>query len=95
LADAILVSGPMAGEEPPLESILEAKQAVPDVPVFLNTGARDDNIEKVLAVADGVIVGSSLKQHGYTWNRVDPERVAAFMGRVRSARARAETNADG
>jgi membrane complex biogenesis BtpA family protein len=95
LADAILVSGPMAGEEPPLGSICEAKQAVPDVPVLLNTGARVDNVEEVLAVADGVIVGSSLKKDGYTWNRVDPQRVAAFMDRVRSARAGVETKADG
>ena len=39
LADAILVSGPMAGAEPSLDAIIEVKAAVGDqVPVFANTG---------------------------------------------------------
>lgn len=87
LADAILVSGPMAGREPPIEILREVKGLLPDFPVFLNTGARKENVAEFLEVADGVIVGSSLKEDGYTWNRVDPDRVAAFMQRVREVRA--------
>ena len=30
-----------------------------------------------------VIVGSDLKQDGYTWNAVDPTRVTAFMAAAR------------
>jgi len=86
LADAILVSGPMAGQEPPIQIIQEVKQLLPDFPVFLNTGARVDNVAEFLQVADGVIVGSSLKEDGYTWNKVDPDRVRAFMQRVNQAR---------
>jgi membrane complex biogenesis BtpA family protein len=82
LADVILVSGPMAGQLPPIELIEEIKEAVPDFPVFLNTGAREDNIAEFLEVADGVIVGTSLKKAGYTWNKVDPDRVRTFMARV-------------
>jgi membrane complex biogenesis BtpA family protein len=86
VVDAILVSGAMAGAEPDLEQLREAKAAVGDVPVLLNTGARVDNIARFLAVADGVIVGSSLKEDGHTWNPVDPRRVAAFMAEVRRVR---------
>jgi hypothetical protein len=87
LVDAILISGPMAGAGPDLESLQEAKQAVGDqVPVLLNTGARAETIARFLSVADGVIVGSSLKVDGHTWNPVDPRRVAAFMAEVRRAR---------
>lgn len=86
LADVILVSGPMAGEEPSIEFIMEVKEAIPDFPVFLNTGAREDNIEEYIQIADGVIVGSSLKENGYTWNKVDPKRVRRFMDRVNAAR---------
>jgi membrane complex biogenesis BtpA family protein len=90
LVDAILIAGPMAGAEPDLAAIAEAKLAVGDqVPVLMNTGAREDNIGRFLEVADGVIVGSSLKVDGHTWNPVDPDRVAAFMARVREARAAA------
>jgi membrane complex biogenesis BtpA family protein len=80
LADAILVSGPMAGAEPDLDALREAKEAVGDeVPVLVNTGAKSTNIAEFLTVADGAIVGSDLKRDGYTWNPVDPERVRRFM----------------
>ncbi|HMN28460.1 MAG TPA: BtpA/SgcQ family protein [Caldilineaceae bacterium] len=89
LVDAILISGAMAGAEPDLSWLREAKDAVGDAaPVLLNTGARADNIAQFLAVADGVIVGSALKVDGYTWNPVDPARVRAFMDAVRTARGR-------
>jgi uncharacterized protein len=87
LVDALLIAGPMAGAPPDLSLIAEAKDAVGDrVPVLLNTGARAENIGRFLEVADGVIVGSSLKVDSHTWNPVDPARAAAFMDRVRAAR---------
>ena len=49
-------------------------------------------MRKTLAVADGVIVGTGLKQDGYTWNPVDAERVHRFMDEVRAARALSEAN---
>jgi hypothetical protein len=87
LVDAILIAGPMAGAEPDLEQLREAKRAVGEnVPVLLNTGAKAENIARFLSVADGVIVGSSLKVDGYTWNPVDPKRVEAFMAEVQRVR---------
>lgn len=89
LVDAILIAGPMAGAEPDYSLVAEAKEAVGDaVPVFLNTGAKVSNIAQYLRVADGVIVGSSLKVDGYTWNPVEPERVKAFMAEVRRVRSK-------
>jgi membrane complex biogenesis BtpA family protein len=86
LADVILVSGMMAGEEPDVSQIKEAKDAVGDsAPVFLNTGAKINNIAKFFKVADGVIVGSTLKVDGYTWNAVDPKRVKEFVAAARNA----------
>jgi len=88
LADAILVSGPMAGSEPDISWLREAKEGVGEaVPVLLNTGAKAENIRKFLTVADGCIVGSNLKVDGYTWNPVDEERVRAFVGIVKEVRA--------
>ena len=87
LPDVILISGSMAGAEPDLSTLREAKEAIEnDTPVFLNTGAKAGNITKFLEVADGVIVGSSLKVDGYTWNPVEPARVKTFMQAVREAR---------
>jgi uncharacterized protein len=80
LADAILVSGPMAGASPDLGTVRAVKQATPpEVPVLLNTGARGDSIAQFLAVTDGCIVGSDLKQDGVTWNPVDPVRANQFV----------------
>src|SRR5919106_1769381 len=80
LADAILVSGPMAGAEPDLDALREAKEAVgDDVPVLVNTGAKSSNIAAFLEVADGAIVGSDLKREGHTWNPVDRDRVERFL----------------
>lgn len=87
LVDAILIAGPMAGAEPDIQAVREAKEAMDDdIPVILNTGARLDNIRQFLSVADGVIVGSSLKVDGYTWNPVEPSRVKAFMEAVNETR---------
>lgn len=90
LVDAILIAGPMAGAEPDISALEEAKTAVgAEVPVLLNTGAKPNNIEAFLKVADGVIVGSSLKVDGHTWNPVDPQRAKTFMEAVGRARATA------
>jgi membrane complex biogenesis BtpA family protein len=87
LVDAILIAGPMAGAEPDMALVREAKEAIGDrAPVLVNTGANAGNVEGFLSVADGVIVGSSLKRDGYTWNPVDPARVKAFMAAARRAR---------
>jgi hypothetical protein len=77
----------MAGVGPDVSWVKEAKDAVGDtVPVLLNTGAKAENIKEFLKIADGAIVGSSLKVDGKTWNPVDPQRVKAFMKQVKEAR---------
>jgi membrane complex biogenesis BtpA family protein len=80
--DALLVSGPVAGEEFSADDVIEAKTTSGNVPVFANTGVRIENIEKTLQVSDGVIIGSSLKFDGKTFNPIDPNRVKQFMEKV-------------
>lgn len=80
LADGVLVSGPMAGAGPEVSTLREVREAVPEeVPVLLNTGARAETIADLLTIADGCIVGSSLKVDGHTWNPVDPDRARRFV----------------
>ena len=84
IPDAILISGPMAGTEPDLALLEEAKDAVGDeAPVLVNTGAKATNIASFLSVADGAIVGSDLKIDGHTWNPVDPARAGKFVEAAR------------
>lgn len=82
LADVVLVSGPMTGEAVELSNLKEAKQAVPNTPVFANTGVNIDNVEEILSIGDGAIVGTHLKVDGNTWNAVDGTRVKRFMQKV-------------
>jgi hypothetical protein len=82
LADVILVSGPMTGEAVEMSNLQQAKKAVGAVPVFANTGVNIENVETVLSIADGAIVGTHFKEGGDTWNPVDPNRVKRFMDRV-------------
>jgi hypothetical protein len=84
LADAILVSGPMASAELDMDALREVAEAVNgEVPVIANTGVKSTTVASYLEVADGIIVGSDLKADGYTWNAVDPARVRAFMKAAR------------
>jgi membrane complex biogenesis BtpA family protein len=82
LADAICVSGPMTGQAVEASTLQEVKSAVEDVPVIANTGVSVDNVEGILTIADAVIIGTSLKFEGNTWNPVDPDRVRRFMDTV-------------
>ncbi len=89
-ADALLISGQMAGASANPAFIREAKEAAPTVPVLANTGVSEANIDTLLSVADGAIVGTSFKLDGYIWNPVDPERAQRLMEKARAIRARSE-----
>lgn len=86
LADAILVSGPITGQPADQSDLRNVKRALPDTPVFANTGVTIDTIGDVFAVADGAIVGSHFKYDGNTWNAVDGDRAKRFMDKVASLR---------
>jgi membrane complex biogenesis BtpA family protein len=86
LADAILVSGPITGQPAVQSDLRKVKQALPDLPVFANTGVTIDSVSEVFSVADGAIVGSHFKYGGNTWNAVDGERAKRFMDKVATLR---------
>lgn len=82
-ADAIVVTGAATGKATPLEAIEEVKQAV-RLPVFAGSGTTIQNVSRVLAIADGVIVGSALKEDGLAANRVSPDQTKAFLQAART-----------
>jgi membrane complex biogenesis BtpA family protein len=85
LPDVLCVSGAGAGVPVNKSHLTAAKNAV-EVPVFVNTGFRVENAIDLLAIADGAIVGTSLKVGGHIWNPVDTTRVRALMKAVHTAR---------
>jgi membrane complex biogenesis BtpA family protein len=87
--DAVLISGPAAGVSFAMSDLRTAKEAIPSTPVIANTGVRAERMEEIFAVADGAIVGTSLKVDGVTWNAVDRERAMRLMDAARAVRSRA------
>ena len=86
--DALCVSGLTAGVEASREVLVQVKQAVPDTVVLANTGVRLSTVADILRIADGAIVGTSLKRDGNIWNAADPERVREFMTAARQVPGR-------
>lgn len=60
-ADAIIVTGTSIGEETPIELIERVKKAV-KVPVVAGSGVNIENINSQFKIADGAIIGTSLKE---------------------------------
>ena len=85
LADAICVSGKITSQQVNIKDLEETKKKV-KVPVFANTGVNIENIEEILKISDGCVIGSSLKYEGDTWKNVDPNRVNSFMEKVNKIR---------
>lgn len=79
LADAVCVSGPAAGVEADAAKIAEVAAKVPDTPVIVGTGVSAENIVRLAEVADGFIIGTSIKIDGKTLNAVDPHRAEALI----------------
>lgn len=86
MADALIATGKMTGQETPVELIKRIKSAAPDRPVMIGSGLSSNNAEKLMSVADGAIVGTSIKYGGITQNPVDPKRVYELMSIVKKLR---------
>jgi membrane complex biogenesis BtpA family protein len=86
-ADAVIVTGSATGLETSIEDLKTVKAAAGGTHVIAGSGVTADNVAAVLKIADGVIVGTSLKRGGLTVNPVDPDRVRALMEAARDSRA--------
>jgi uncharacterized protein len=78
-ADAIIVSGRATGRETAIEDLERAGEAAGSTPVLAGSGVDESNLLEILRAADGVIVGTALKQDGLSSNPVEAERVRSFM----------------
>lgn len=79
---AAVVSGRITGVAPAVEDILEAREGAPKLPIIIGSGLALDNLDELYPHLDGAIVGTALM----TNTRMDYEKVAPFMDRVRTLR---------
>ena len=83
LADALIVSGAGTGLAADVADVERVRRTAPATKVLLGSGVTVANVRDFLPVADGFIVGSSLKLGGKLSNNVDPKRVAALARAIR------------
>jgi uncharacterized protein len=77
-ADVLIATGQRTGGEPDLRQ-LEVIKEVADLPVLVGSGVTEGNAERILSIADGAIVASSLKEDGNWWSPVSIDRVKRLM----------------
>ena len=75
LADALVVSGAATGQATPLGEVKRVRSAVPDVPLLIGSGVTTETAAELLSVADGLIVGTSVKRDGDVRQPVDRARL--------------------
>ncbi len=79
LSDALIVTGTTTGAVTSIDDVQRVQAVVPEAAVFVGSGVTAENIEKVLRYADGVIIGTALKEDGRTENPVDASRVRQIV----------------
>jgi membrane complex biogenesis BtpA family protein len=80
-ADAVIVTGSSIGNETPIEMIARAKKVV-KIPVIAGSGVNGKNINEQLKIADGAIIGSSLKKDGIITNPISGEMVRDVLSNL-------------
>ncbi len=78
LADALIVTGVSTGRSADPSDLSRVRRACPDATILLGSGVSVDTLEPYLKLANGFIVGTSLKRDGLVSNPVDASRVAAL-----------------
>lgn len=79
LANAIIVSENEVGVETSLERIVIFREVVKNHPLIIGGGLTVENACQQLSIADGAIVGTSLKKNKDTRNKVSRESIQSLM----------------
>jgi len=83
LADALIVTGPATGRGASSGDLKSAREAVPGVPILVGSGVTLATVRETLRIADGAIVGTSLKEKGRARDPVDPARARELVAEAR------------
>ncbi|MEZ4985039.1 MAG: BtpA/SgcQ family protein [Saprospiraceae bacterium] len=78
-ADGVIVTGTATGQPAKKDDLYTVKQACPSLPLLVGSGITPDNLHLYKSVADGFIVGSSLKKEGHWANPLDPSRIESMV----------------
>ena len=82
-ADGVIITGAATGKPTSVEDLSVARAAT-GLPVLVGSGATPSGVGDLLAHADGVIVGSWVKEGGLWSNPVSPSRANEFVSAARA-----------
>jgi uncharacterized protein len=83
-AHAVVITGSTFGES--MEMIQAIKKSVPAMTVILGGGSTPENVGEALRLADGIMVGRSLKARQDLTAPIERDRAEAYMEAVRRGR---------
>jgi membrane complex biogenesis BtpA family protein len=86
LADAVIVTGRATGEPTALGDLERVRRAIARIPVLVGSGVTADSAASLLAIADGLIVGTWIKRDGRVGHPVDVARVRQLVDAARAGR---------
>ncbi len=84
LADAVIVSGSGTGKPVDLDRLRMVKAAAGTMPVLVGSGATPATLATLAPFADGMIVGTSIKQEGQPTQAVEPKKVQELLTQWRT-----------
>ena len=83
MADGIILSGRGTGLPADEDMLRQVRKAVPDTRLLVGSGVNKESVASVLRTADGVIVGTAIKEDGDVNRPVDPARARALVQAAR------------
>jgi uncharacterized protein len=86
LADALIISGTATGAAPDVETLREARGALPGVALWLGSGLTPEGCPALVPYLDGAIAASAARHEGKAGRPLDPARAAALVEAFRKVR---------
>ncbi len=87
LADSVIVTGQVTGDAATLDDLRIARDGLVAHPLIVGSGLAPENVQAQLAIADGAIVGTTLKDAGVRpGSRINVQRVQRLMKEVAKLR---------
>jgi membrane complex biogenesis BtpA family protein len=85
-SDGLIITGTATGKACDPADVLAAEAACPDLPILIGSGVTPGACRGLLEHADGLIVGSAIKQNGFWENPLDEARCREMVEAVAAAR---------
>ena len=85
--DAVVTTGEGTGKDCPSEKLFQFRTVLKEFPLIVGAGVTSGNVCEKLKYADGVIIGSWLKEGHIDYGDVCEEYVKEFMDKVMEYRA--------